>query len=303
MLDGDWTVEVSETEVGVGYGCVIPAAPPAAVNLDGPVASDSGAATGRAPTVDTQAGTKEGYGYAPDEAGCPTPPPPVLGQHVAFFPVLDGVRADWNGWGVTVASGGAVANLYGTWARFEAAGSYPLRSVDAALDELRDPKMFVGDNVRRLDAPMPEIAASEAPAPPTVGVTSPPPMPPSLASDPAVMPVPEPCTADGCVPPPAPVQEVITIKGVTRGLTTTTVWTGDGAQAKERGAYRTYLVPAYRFVGKWASHDAADRWETSVLALHPDAIAPPPAPEAVGPDNVTSGETKVRDEGSEGGVR
>jgi hypothetical protein len=33
------------------------------------------------------------------------------------------------------------------------------------------------------------------------------------------------------------------------------------------------MVPSYRFVGHF---DNGSPWETSVIALHPDAIAPPP---------------------------
>jgi hypothetical protein len=58
---------------------------------------------------------------------------------------------------------------------------------------------------------------------------------------------------------------VITITGVELGLIEAPVF--EGGQARLR------LVPAYRFVGHF---DGGTPWETSVIALHPDAIAPPP---------------------------
>ena len=39
------------------------------------------------------------------------------------------------------------------------------------------------------------------------------------------------------------------------------------------GRVRLHLVPSYRFLGHV---DNGTPWETSVIALHPDAIAPPP---------------------------
>ena len=63
--------------------------------------------------------------------------------------------------------------------------------------------------------------------------------------------------------PPAP--EVVTITGVELGLMQ--------APAFEDGHVRLLLVPAYRFLGHF---DNGSAWETSVIALHPDAIAPPP---------------------------
>jgi hypothetical protein len=41
----------------------------------------------------------------------------------------------------------------------------------------------------------------------------------------------------------------------------------------EDGKSRLHLVPAYRFTGHFQDGTA---WETSVVALHRDAIAPPP---------------------------
>jgi hypothetical protein len=69
-----------------------------------------------------------------------------------------------------------------------------------------------------------------------------------------------------CVPPTPPEPQVVKITGVEVGLIQTSVF--------EDGQVRLALVPSYRFVGRFA--DSGSPWETSVVALHPDAIAPPP---------------------------
>jgi hypothetical protein len=61
------------------------------------------------------------------------------------------------------------------------------------------------------------------------------------------------------------VSQVVTITGVELGLVQATVF--------EDGQARLHLVPSYRFRGHF---DNGTPWETSVIALHPDAIAPPP---------------------------
>jgi hypothetical protein len=58
---------------------------------------------------------------------------------------------------------------------------------------------------------------------------------------------------------------VVTITGVELGLIQAPVF--------EDGRVRLHLVPSYRFLGHF---DNGAPWETSVIALHPDAIAPPP---------------------------
>ncbi len=63
--------------------------------------------------------------------------------------------------------------------------------------------------------------------------------------------------------PPAP--QVVKITGVELGLIQTSVF--------ENGQVRLAMVPSYRFTGHF---DNGTPWETSVIALHPDAIAPPP---------------------------
>jgi hypothetical protein len=68
-------------------------------------------------------------------------------------------------------------------------------------------------------------------------------------------------TTMACSPP-----QVVKITGVELGLIQTSLF--------EDGQVRMAMVPSYRFVGHF---DNGSAWETSVIALHPDAIAPPPA--------------------------
>ena len=92
--------------------------------------------------------------------------------------------------------------------------------------------------------------ASSSPAPDCPVAT---PLPPGKATS-SLMPVCAPMTP-----------QVVTITGVELGLLQ--------APAYEGGKTRMVLVPAYRFLGHF---DNGSAWETSVIALHPDAIAPPP---------------------------
>jgi hypothetical protein len=287
VLEGRWDTEAMATEVGAAYGCAMPAMP----------AMPADAAASDADLSPEELKTRES-GVARGEPGidpnlCPPAPPPVAAQHVALYPVLDGLRPDWSAWGVTVAAGGEIHSVYGTWTELREAGSYKLRSVDAALDELRNPVNYAGEGVR----PMPAIASDDmatssvAPdAPVSAGAT--PAVDPGAGtsgSEPAVaidMPAPDYCDpAADCGVSMVPVEQKVTITGVSRSLTLTSVWTD--------GTVQTHLVPAYRFTGKWSSPEMGDRWETTVIALHPDAIAPPPPVGNVVPD----AETKVRTEG------
>ena len=63
----------------------------------------------------------------------------MKGFNVALYPVLDGRRADWPVWNVTLRSDGRIENLSGSWVTFERAGDYKLRGVSAALKELQSP--------------------------------------------------------------------------------------------------------------------------------------------------------------------
>ncbi|MGH9036947.1 MAG: hypothetical protein ACRD0O_14385, partial [Acidimicrobiia bacterium] len=147
VLDGEWRVQVFETEIGVGYACA------EAVKLreeemtrlepDAPVSS---------PPSDGTVSSPPAMPAMPD---CPPPPPPVKGQSVSFFPVVGGMRVEWGVWNVTVGPEG-IENLYGTWVGFERGDEYKLRSVDAALEELRD-----GGRVVPMPAPMPPMPVDD----------------------------------------------------------------------------------------------------------------------------------------------
>jgi hypothetical protein len=75
----------------------------------------------------------------------------------------------------------------------------------------------------------------------------------------------EKATSSFAPPCVTPTPTAVTITGVELGLLQ--------AQVFEDGQARLHLVPAYRFLGHF---DNGTPWETSVIALHPDAIAPPP---------------------------
>jgi hypothetical protein len=292
VLEGEWRVQVYETEIGFGYACaeaVKMKEEMARVGPDTAVSSDS------APMSSTPS--------MPSMPDCPPPPPPVKGQNVSFFPVLGGMRTEWSGWNVTVGPDG-IENLYGTWATFEKGDEYKLRSVDAALEELRQ-----GGRAVPMPAPMPMPPDDATPAEPatdpaiesfdadssgggtsgsagfasgSAGVAT----PTTVAEDyaepamgmpapatgiavarPAIAPYPypSPCPPEAdCV---APEPQVVTITGVELTLLPNPVYSGRTAPA------RMYLVPAYRFTGTFQGGEA---WETTVIALHPDAIAPPP---------------------------
>ena len=59
------------------------------------------------------------------------------------------------------------------------------------------------------------------------------------------------------------------------------------------GRMQMHLVPAYRFTGHFENADSpeAAKWETTVIALHPDAIAPPPVSIMTGKGGVNVGGT------------
>jgi hypothetical protein len=235
-------------------------------------------------------------------ASCPPPPPPVKGFSVALYPVLDGRRADWPVWNVTMRSDGRFENLSGSWVSFERGGDYRLRGVDAALEDLQSPGVLYATDSRAAIEPAPALDATPAAgsvksggaaapaidASPAAGsvesggtatsganaasgvsspavdlpaqapVCSPVPMPMPVGEDKAVASMPAPTC-----PPPAP--QVVKITGVELGLLQTSVF--------ENGEVRLALVPSYRFVGRF---DNGTPWQTSVVALHPEAIAPPP---------------------------
>jgi hypothetical protein len=290
VLEGEWRVQVFETEIGFGYACA------EAIKMNEEMARQ-----GPDTAVSSGSAVSSGWSPAPSMPSmpdCPPPPPPVKGQSVSFFPVVGGMRTEWSGWNVTVGPEG-IENLYGTWATFEEGDEYKLRSVDAALEELRQ-----GGRAVAMPAPMPMPVDEGAPNEPVTdpagpvearssgggasggasGVSSSPTTVAAGFAEPAVgMPTPAPAPAIDMVPPPAiasypypcppeadcvaPEPQVVTITGVELTLLPNPVYSGRTAPA------RMYLVPAYRFTGTFQGGEV---WETSVIALHPDAIAPPP---------------------------
>jgi hypothetical protein len=182
-------------------------------------------------------------------------------------------------WTVVLGPGGAIQNLSGTWARFERRGDYDLRPVSAALDELRSggawgvrPMMGEGRSVApALGAP----SSAEAPSRPSgarsdsaTDVTVAP-LPCPLPPDPAVKGVgPGIKDAEAAFPVRAdcPQPTVVTVTDVELGLLPAPGWDGQRS--------RLYLVPAYRFLGHF---EDGSRYEAPIVALAPDAIAPPPA--------------------------
>jgi hypothetical protein len=226
----NWHFETTDTQVGVGWAC----AAPATGSASGTAGSTPSAGPAEvAPAMPVGKPAPDG-----SVASCPPPPPPVQGFSVALSPVLDGRRADWPVWTVTLRSDGRVENVYGSWASFGRGSDYKLRGVSDALE-----------NLRAVPDVMP-LAAGTATAP---AVDMPYPMP---------------------TVPPAP--QVVKITGVELGLVPTSVF--------EDGKVRMALVPAYRFSGHV---ETGSPWQTSVIALHPDAIAPPPDTAVTG--NVGSG--------------
>jgi hypothetical protein len=277
---------------------------PAAGSGSGSGTASSGAAT-PPPDVVAVPTPADRPAVAPDiaVAPCPAPPAPVKGFNVAVHPVLDGQRSDWPVWNVTLRSDGRVENLYGTWVTFQRDDDYKLRGVSAALKDLQSPPQAVAaiggvttdpagvDPVApaREEGPVtatdgdiarPEPASGGGSSGSTGSAPSRLPMPadgaavttpgmamPAIACPPVPMPMPAEKMTSSYYAPECVDQtpQVVTITGVELALTQTQVW--------ENGKARLAMVPAYRFVGHF---DNGTPWETTVIALHPDAIAPPP---------------------------
>jgi hypothetical protein len=248
-----WRFETTETEIGAAWGCAVPDAPL-------PEKLVPGAAT-------------------PTTPSCPPPPPAVKGFNVALYPELDGSKADWAPWNVTLRSDGAIESLYGSWVTFERAGNYKLRGVEAALKELESPAVAYATDLPATTVepatPPPAQTSAGAVEGSAAAVSAPTRMP--LTDDVASSPAP---SVAYCPPIPvrdgkavsspliacAPLEpQVVRITGVELGLVQASVF--------EDGKVRWALVPAYRFTGHF---DNGTPWATSVIALHPDAIAPPP---------------------------
>jgi hypothetical protein len=280
-----WKIETTDTEIGVGWACAAPApaiSPEEMRKLEADKLSqmDPGAPVANAAHPELIGPTPADMPVSSGNvASCPQPPPPVKGFSVALYPVLDGRRADWPVWNVMMRSDGRVENLSGSWVTFERAGDYRLRGVEAALEDLRSPPVAYATD-------MPASAVEPATPPPaqtSAGVVEG--SGGSAGSAPGRMPVGYDVTSpapDVAPCPPVPVEDgksvsspliacaplapqVVKITGVELGLTQTSVF--------EDGQVRLAMVPSYRFTGHF---DNGSPWETSVIALHPDAIAPPP---------------------------
>jgi hypothetical protein len=287
-----WRVETTDTEIGTGWACATPSprmTPEELERLEGEKLAQleqENAASGSSGSATAPASTPAAMPLPADgvSASCPPPPPPVKGFTVALYPVLDGRRADWPVWNVTMRSDGGFENLSGSWVTFERAGDYRLRGVDAALEDLQSPPVAYATD---LPATAVEPATPPPPADISAGVvegggaagSAPGRMPleddvasapaPDIAPCPPV-PMPMPAEEDRAVSsmiacaPPEP--QVVKITGVELGLIQTSVF--------EDGQVRLAMIPSYRFLGHF---DNGSPWETSVFALHADAIAPPPA--------------------------
>jgi hypothetical protein len=300
VLDGEWRVQVFETEIGVGYACAedlkLRAEEMARIDPDGTVSNDAGVASG--PAVSTIAPSM------PSMPDCPPPPPPVKAQNVSFFPVVDGERVEWSVWNLTIGAEG-VESLYGNWVTFERGDEYKLRSVDAALEELRQggrayPMPMATEASPPVEPAVDPVAVdsgdavtsgsvgggtsgsagsassgfasgSAGMATPTSAPAAPVPAPVPADVAPAPMPAIAPYPYYPCPPETdcvAPEPQVVTITDVDLVLQPQAVW------SERTSTPKMFLVPAYRFTGTFKDGSA---WETTVVALHPDAIAPPPA--------------------------
>lgn len=277
-LPGRWAARSFETETGYGYACASPA-DLRAVEAEKLADESAGAAEPAqdviapdGPGSDGPASSSPVAVTAPGSAaGCPQPPAPTKAWNVVFAPSLGDVSTDWAPWTVTVSGNGLIENLSGTLARFERAGEFERRGTAAALEELR---AHSGAGVA-VPMPLPVAVDDVAgiPAPPDAavesGATSGGGSVGNAGGDtPTMVVAPEPDLGNLPAPmPPEPAEpQVVTINGVEPSLTAVPVWT-DGEHTQ------LYLVPAYRFTGHLPG---GDPWETTVIALHPDAIAPPP---------------------------
>ena len=278
-----WKVETTDTEIATGgWACAAPAtySPEELTKLEAdkiaqleretvagttvtdpapPTASASGRASGSGSSGSAGSAVAPVPGTKPAPDGvssCPSPPPPVQGFAVALYPVLDGRRADWPVWNVTMRSDGRVENLSGSWVSFERGDNYKLRGVSAALKDLQSPPVaYATDAPAAIEPTVAVDLPADAPVCPPMPM--PIPMPMSAPDDKA--------TTSSGITCAAPEPQVVKITGVELGLIQTSVF--------EDGKVRLMMVPSYRFTGQFAD---GNPWETSVVALHPDAIAPPP---------------------------
>ena len=165
----------------------------------------------------------------------------VMSRMVVARRVIDGRRVGGLEWTVDIGDHAAITSVSGTLAKVEAIGDYPLRSTDAAVDELR--------NGGGSGVPIP-LGAPEARA--AIGVTE---------CGPAVdCATPALACLDTC-----PAREVtVTITDVGLGFQ---LWFGSDATAPT-----AYLVPVYHFTGH---DDTGAAWSADVLAVEDSQLATP----------------------------
>ena len=165
----------------------------------------------------------------------------VMSRMVVAHRVIDGRRVGGLEWTVHIGDHAAITSVSGTLAKVEAIGDYPLRSTDAAVDELR--------NGGGSGVPIP-LGAPEARA--AIGVTE---------CGPAVdCATPALACLDTC-----PAREVtVTITDVGLGFQ---LWFGSDATAPT-----AYLVPVYHFTGH---DDTGAAWSADVLAVEDSQLATP----------------------------
>ena len=170
-----------------------------------------------------------------------------MSRTVVAHRVIDGRRVAGLEWTVDIGDHAAITSVSGTLAKVETIGDYPLRSTEAAIDELR------GGGGSAVPIPLGAPEARSA-----IGVTE---------CGPAVDCVtPAPACIDTC-----PAREVtITITDVGLG---SQLWFGSDVTAPT-----AYLVPMYHFTGH---DDTGAEWSTDVLAVQDAQLAIPAAPQPV----------------------
>ncbi|MFI5286037.1 MAG: hypothetical protein ACHQ4F_06935 [Candidatus Dormibacteria bacterium] len=99
-------------------------------------------------------------------AKCTPIPATVTARMVTFDLVVDGVTVPDVSWSVTVGAHGSIESVWGTWARPESAGTYPLRSTQKVFDDLRAGKArYVGPQpLPAIGAPGASVAPGSLPA-------------------------------------------------------------------------------------------------------------------------------------------
>jgi hypothetical protein len=234
---------------------------------------------------------------------CPKPPEPVVQSRVVTFrPVVDGMTVDGLAWTVEVGDQGVVVRVDGLITSLDSMGGYSLRSTQDVYDDLVAGKgMIPGPVPLGAEVPVMEKSASagssgsisasgssttcpELCAPGTdttvpmtvcpmnVSCTTP-------AAPASTLPVPTITTVPMTTPTTAttPTTEVqpivVTITGVTRGLTLVYGTDKDGAPT-------AYLVPTYHFVG---TYEDGGEYSVDLIAIDESLVISPVTTTTVAP--------------------